>query len=157
MTATAHALVAGFIASKIPDPVLATTLSFSSHFVMDAIPHWDIGTNWRTRAKSVTGILAVCDTVIGITVTYFVFYGKVPFLVLTLAMIASLLPDWLETPWYIFFAHPKKHAPSDNAGFLEKFAYKIYKTENLFHTKAQFPFGLLTQIATVLFFLVLLK
>ncbi len=157
MTATAHALVAGAIVSKIPDPIMATSLAFTSHFIMDAVPHWDVGTNWRFRSRSLTGALAIVDTIIGITLAYFLYSGKVDVMVLAIVVIASVLPDWLETPWYIFFANAKKHGPSQNAGFLELLAYKTYKVENFFHSKAQFPAGALTQIATVVFFLLLLK
>lgn len=157
MTETAHALVAGAIAAKIPDPTAAITLAFSSHFIMDTVPHWDIGTNWRFRARRVTGILAIIDTTIGITLTYFLFSTKVDVSVLAIVIIASLLPDWLETPWYILFANTKNHGPSEHAGFLEVLTYRIYKLENIFHTKTQFPLGMITQILTVGFFFFLLK
>lgn len=157
MTATAHALVAAAIASKVHDPVLSTALAFASHFIMDIIPHWDVGTNWRTRTKLTTGLYAIAETLLGITVSYFLFMGKVPSGQLGLAIFASLLPDWLETPWYIFFVSHDKSHPTLHASFIEKLTYWIYKLENTFHTKAQFPFGFLTQIVTVGFFLVLLK
>lgn len=156
MTATAHALVAGAIVAKFPDPALAIPLAFTSHFIMDAVPHWDIGTNWRSRAKSTTGVFAVAETLIGITVSYFLFSGKVSNLWLTLTLLASLLPDWLETPWYIFFANANKHKPGRDAGLMEKLTYRIYKTENVFHSKTQLPWGIVTQIVVVAFFFVLL-
>lgn len=157
MTATAHALVSGAIAASIPNPTLAIPLSFVSHFVMDAIPHWDVGTNWRTRTKSKTGAVAILDTILGLTLAYFLFRGKVESVLLFGAMIAGNLPDWMEAPWYIFFAHFKKSKPAKNAGLSERLAYTIYKTENVFHAKAQAPFGIITQIATVVFFLLLLS
>lgn len=157
MTATAHALVAGAIASKFPDPLTASTLAFTSHFIMDAIPHWDMGTHWRLRGKFTTGVLAISETILGITVAYLVFGGKVGIPLLALTVFLSLVPDWLECPWYIFFASLSHNEPKKNAGFWELLSFKIYKLENIFHTKANFPFGLLTQIVTVAFFLVLLK
>lgn len=157
MTATAHALVAGAIAAKFTDPVTASVLTLTSHFIMDAVPHWDVGTNWRSRSKNATGILAIIETVVGILIAYYFFGDRVAFPLLSLSIFFSLIPDWLETPWYIFFAGQNKREPSKNAGFFEKLTYRIYKIENSFHTKAQFPFGLITQVATVVFFLVLLK
>ncbi len=157
MTATAHALVAGAIASKFPDPTTAITLSLLSHFIMDTVPHWDVGTSWRNRSKSVTGILAIGETLAGIGISFIVFRSSASLPTLALSIFFSLLPDWLETPWYIFFAHQKKHTPTSSASILEKITYKIYKIENLFHTKAQFPLGFVTQIVTVIFFLTLLK
>ncbi len=157
MTATAHALVAGAIASKVTDPTSIIFLSLASHFIMDSIPHWDVGTNWRSRAKHVTGILAIGETVMGITIAYLFFGAKVSFPLLTVAIFFSLVPDWLETPWYIFYSHQKKQEPGRSAGMWEKFWYRVYKLENVFHTKAFAPFGIVTQVVTVIFFLILLK
>lgn len=157
MTATAHALVAGAIATKFTDPATASLLALTSHFIMDAVPHWDVGTNWRLRHKNTTGLLAIIETLIGILIAYYFFGNRAAFPLLSLSIFFSLLPDWLETPWYIFFAHQKKREPAKNAGFFEKLSFRIYKTENAFHTKAQFPFGVITQIATVAFFLILLQ
>lgn len=157
MTATAHALVAGAIAAKFPDPVTASTLSFVSHFIMDSIPHWDVGTSWRSRGKHTTGIFAILETLLGITIAILVFGTWVPLVPLCLAIFFSLLPDWLETPWYIFFAHAKKHKPSQQASMWERLSFRVYKVENMFHSKASVPLGLVTQIATVAFFLLVLK
>ena len=157
MTATAHALVSGAIAASAGNPTLAIPLAFISHFVMDAVPHWDFGTNWRTRTKTKTGVVAIFDTILGFTLAYFLFAGKVDAATLLATMIAGNLPDWLEVPYYIFFAHQEKKQPARSASFWERLTYQIYKTENVFHAKAQFPMGVITQIATVVFFLVLLK
>jgi hypothetical protein len=157
MTSTAHALVGAAIASRLQNPTLAVPLAFFSHFVLDSIPHWDFGTNWRHRSKFATGIFAIADTLVGITVAYFAFMAKVPTIPLLAAIIIAVMPDWLEAPWYIFFASPTKTEPSKNDGFFAHLTYGIYKLENRFHSKAQAPFGIITQIITVIFFLVLLK
>ena len=156
MTATAHALVSGAIAASVQNPSLAIPLAFVSHFVMDAVPHWDFGTNWRSRTKTKTGVVAIFDTILGFSLAYFLFAGKVESLPLILALIAGNLPDWLEAPYYIFFARQDKKQPGGGAGRWEKLTYAIYKTENVFHAKAQFPLGIITQAATVGFFLLLL-
>lgn len=157
MTATAHALVAGAIASKFPDPTTAMTLAFVSHFVMDAVPHWDFGTNWRSRPKLLTGIVAIFETLVGLLTGYLFFRTQVPFLLLTATMVASMVPDWLEAPWYVFFATAHKFAPAKTSGFWEKFTFRVYKTENFFHTKTTPVLGIITQIASVVFFLSLLR
>jgi hypothetical protein len=42
MILSTHAIVGGAIASLMPShPVLAVVAGFASHFVIDAIPHWD--------------------------------------------------------------------------------------------------------------------
>lgn len=155
MTATAHALVAAAIVAAIPDPRISLPLAFTSHFIMDAIPHWDFGTNWRARSKTATGAVAILDTLLGFTVAYFAFGGKVDLPILVAGVSLGNLPDWLEAPYYLFFAKQHKKELALNAPPLEKLTYKIYKTENTFHAKAQLPFGLITQIITVAFFLLL--
>lgn len=156
MTATAHALVAGAIASRFSDPVSASLLALTSHYIMDSIPHWDFGTNWRNRPKNATGLFAIAETSAGIGLSYYFFGQHLPFSLWAVTVLASLVPDWLETPWYIFYANQNKHAPSKTAGLIEKTAYAFYKIPNIFHSKAQFPLGLVTQVVTVGFFIYLL-
>ena len=157
MTATAHAIVAAAIAGAVPNPYLAIPLAITSHFIMDAIPHWDFGTDWRTRSKNATGALAIAETVLGITLAYFLFRGKVETPLLLSTIIASELPDWLEAPWYIFFASKNKNGVSKKSGFWERLTYRIYYRENMIHAKANLPLGLITQLVAVAFFLLLLR
>jgi hypothetical protein len=157
MTATAHALVAGAIAARFTDPITASLLALTSHYIMDSIPHWDFGTNWRARPKHKTGLFAIIETSVGLGLSYYFFGQYLPFPLWAITVVAGILPDWLETPWYIFFAHQKKLEPGKNAGALEWLAFAFYKVPNVFHTKAQLPLGLVTQVATVVFFLLLLQ
>lgn len=157
MTATAHALVAGAIASRFGDPLTASILSLTSHYVMDSIPHWDFGTNWRNRPKHKTGLFAIVETSIGIALSFIVFGSRLPIGLWALTVLFGLLPDWLETPWYIFFANQTKHKPSLTSGVFEKVAYAFYKLPNVFHSKTTLPLGLITQVVTVAFFLFILS
>lgn len=157
MLATTHAIVAGTIASQTQDLTTAVSLSFISHFMLDAIPHWDIGANWRTRRKFITGVLAIVDTLVGFGLAIVLFGQSVPLYILIPAVAASMLPDWLEAPWYLFFAAPQKKQPKRTASFWEKFFFWIYKTENAIHCKTPLPLGFITQLIVILFFLVLLK
>lgn len=157
MLAMTHALVGATIAQTVPTPITGVLLVFTSHFIIDCIPHWDVGTNWRKRAKATTGILAIADTITAIVLTFLLFREKIATGYLIAAIIASVIPDWMETPWYIFFAKRNKQKPAKSAGFLEKAAFHIYKLENKFHTKTTFPLGFITQLATLAFFLLLLR
>lgn len=152
----AHALVAGAIASRIQDPVLAPVLSLTSHYILDSIPHWDFGTDWRKRGKFATGIIAVTETCFGILLSLLIFWRYSPASILFLSIGAAILPDVLEAPWYIFFAKNGSHSPSVHAGFWKKFTYRIYVLESNFHAKTTPIIGILTQIVAVVFFLVLL-
>ncbi|MFZ2024924.1 MAG: hypothetical protein WAV51_01400 [Microgenomates group bacterium] len=157
MMATAHTLVAGAIAAKIGNPALALTLAFSSHFILDSIPHWDFGTNWRKRTKTATGLFAIADTLFGLGLAWTLYANAVPPLLLAATLLLSILPDWLEAPWYIFFADPNHKGPKTNATYLEKLCYGVYTLTNKAHTKATFPWGLISQIITVTFFLLVLR
>ena len=157
MLETTHALVAGTIASHIPDPLTAVSLSLLSHFLLDAVPHWDFGTNWRGRRKLYTGLFAIVDVVVGFGISFAVFHNSVDPFLLFLSVTASMIPDWMEAPWYIFFASHTKKEPAHHAGFFEKLTFGIYTLENQFHHKTGFPLGVITQIVAVAFFFQLLK
>ena len=102
MTSTAHTLVAGAIARHFSDPITSSILAICSHYIMDSIPHWDFGTNWRGRPKHHTGVIAIADTLIGFVASYMIFGRLLPFGLWATTVVFSVLPDWLETPWYIF-------------------------------------------------------
>lgn len=157
MLETTHALIAGSIAIKISNPVAAPLLGLFSHYLLDSFPHWDLGTDWRTRPKTATGVYAIADTLIGFTLAYFLFHAKVQINHLFLTVFFSMLPDFLEAPWYIFFANLYKKKPSSKANFFEKFVYRVYSYQALFHNKAPFPVGLLTQGLAVVFFWIILS
>jgi len=157
MLETTHALVAGAIAAHTNDPLTAVSLSYVSHFMLDAIPHWDFGTNWRGRRKLFTGIVAIADVALGFSLGYLIFKSTVSLPVLFACITAAMLPDWMEAPWYMFFATKTKKEPGKQAGLFEKMTYGVYKIENIFHKKTTFFFGISTQIIAVLFFFFLLK
>lgn len=155
--ATAHTLVAGAIAAKVGNPALVLPLALTSHFILDSIPHWDFGTNWRKRTKFATGGFAIADTLFGLGIAWILYADTVPPLLLAATLILSVLPDWLEAPWYIFFADPHHIGPKPHATFFEKALYGVYKLTNKAHTKGTFPWGLITQVVTVTFFLLVLR
>jgi len=149
MMAIAHTLVAGAVAAKVGSPILAPALSLATHFLLDSIPHWDFGTDWKTRSKYVTGALAITDTLIGIALTWIIFSPKADAMILALCIAMSLIPDWLEAPLYLFFITTKRTHPKKNAGLWERFFHGVYTATNLFHTKTTFFWGMLTQILSV--------
>ena len=143
MTSISHALIGAAIAAKVTDPVTAGCIAFGVHFLCDAIPHWDLGTNWRLRPRLVTGTLAITETLVALFATFFIFKHLVPNqLVLAITITASLLPDWLEAPYYLLMPHPPK------------FFYYMYKIQSKLHSRMQAPWGVITQIVTVGLFLV---
>jgi len=159
MLITAHTLVAGAIASKIPDPIIAPTLSLVSHFVMDSIPHWDFGTKWSQRPKWQTGMVAILDTIIGLSLSYIIFSPSTPPLPLLLSLFFGILPDLVEAPYYMFFvgniAKRWKHNSFMTA--IGNALHSIHIYENIFHTKTSFSLGVVTQALAVVFFLFILR
>lgn len=150
MTATVHAIIGAALATKIGEPVSLAFASTFSHLLMDCIPHWDFGAGWRMRSKWATGTLAILETLIGITLTYFLFWGKAPLPILTIGILFSELPDWLEAPWFLFFAKTsKKNMVSDKDGLLKKMSFAVYHFQQRFHVKAPLPLGGITQILVV--------
>lgn len=143
MTAVSHALIGAAIAAKVGSPITCGLLAFVTHFVCDAIPHWDLGTNWRLRPKVVTGVLSISETILAIAATYAIFYHQVSSpQILAIAIIFSLIPDWLEVPYYLLM--PRSPRPF----------YYIYKVQSLIHSRLQAPAGLFTQLVVVIAFLV---
>lgn len=143
MTAISHALIGASIAAKVSSPLAAGSIAFGTHFLCDIVPHWDFGTNWRLRPKIVTGALAIAETLIALIGGYFLFTSLVPNqMTLAIAIVASLLPDWLEAPYYIF---PK--AP--------RIFYHLYKIQSRLHSRMQAPAGIYTQIIVVGLFLII--
>ncbi len=49
MTTTNHAITGAFIATLIKQPLLAMPLSFLSHFICDALPHFDVNFKFGTK------------------------------------------------------------------------------------------------------------
>ena len=142
MTSISHALIGAAIAARLPHPAGAATLALLTHFLCDAIPHWDLGTNWRLRPRIITGSLAIAETLVALVGTYIIFARFVPNqTVLFIAILASLAPDWLEAPYYFLMPH----AP--------KFFYYMYKIQSLVHERLDAPWGVVTQVAVVGLFL----
>jgi hypothetical protein len=157
MIATVHALVGGAIAAKTQDPLLALPLSLISHFMLDAVPHWDFGTNWKKRSKAATGAIAITETLFGIGLSFVLFSPKVHPLLLLASIAAAELPDWIEAPWYIFFAKHDGSRPGPDAPALQRFLYGLYAFQNQFHTRAALPLGIITQVIAVGFFMLALR
>lgn len=144
MTATAHALAAGVIASSVSDPTLGLTLSFISHPILDLVPHWDFGNNWRHKAKSRLLVESVTDLIFGIGVTYLLFGQNLTPWYFWGAVLLSEVWDILEAPyWFLGW----KFFP---------FAW-IYGIQSRMQGRLKLPWGLFSQLAVVALFAWVLK
>jgi len=142
MTATAHALIGASIAAKVTNPAVGIPLVILSHFVLDIIPHWDLGTNHRAKSKMRLKAEATADVLLGFALAFLIFRNLVNPSYLFIMIIAAQLPDWLEAPAFMFGI---KIPPFSWMGWL---GHKI-------QTRAQLPWGLVTQIVVVALFLLL--
>ena len=110
MLSISHAVTGAFIAVKIGNPVLAIPLILLSHYLEDAVPHWDAGTGLTKGVK--TPRQAFQHELIDLILAGLLVLAFYPhmlfdirysiFTVLSLAPIwgafIGLLPDFLEAP-----------------------------------------------------------
>ena len=101
MTATSHSLVGASIACLIPNPLIAIPLAFASNFILDTIPHWDVGTGWHNRPKIQTFVFAGIDVLLGLSLSFLIFAQKANPLYLLLMIFVATFADWAEAP-YLF-------------------------------------------------------
>ena|ERR1035437_6316323 len=146
MTATGHALIGTVIAAKIGNPALAVPIALASHFAADALPHWDTGYHRTHKSKSKFFIQSAVDVILGFVLSYLLIHLFFPSTNLSYAFFIILmaqLPDWLTAP-YLFFDI--------------KFPfYWIYKLQKYFDKSLGMPWGVINQVAAVIFIIALAK
>lgn len=113
MTLTAHAITGAALASLVPDqPLVGFVIGFASHFVLDAIPHWDYKLNSKKEDSNnhmnddmvinkdfLKDILKISfDGILGLLLSLIVFnfYFKFPTLVVLSGVIGAMMPDALQ-------------------------------------------------------------
>ena len=120
MILSTHAIVGGAIASFIPThPALALIAGFASHFMIDAIPHWDypllsiaIGKQADNRRLRLSrGVIADLlliggDAVIGFALSIWLFATPDTVWTICLGAIGGMLPDPLQFVHSIFPREP---------------------------------------------------
>jgi hypothetical protein len=147
MLLSTQALVGAAIgASFASDPALGVTLAFGSHFVLDAIPHWDypirsasltpqVGAPIRLDKPLAIDLLTFgTDALLGLAAGMMVFGSVENRWAVLLSAIAAMLPD------------PLQIVPN-------KYAYEPLRTLQRFHRKihsklriAALPFGVTSQL-----------
>lgn len=140
MTATAHAIIGTVIAAKIGNPALAIPLAIASHFVVDALPHWDTSFNRRQKTKAEFFALTVGDFVLGLILSYLliaVFFPGTNLIYAFIMILVSQSPDWITAP-YLFLGW--NFAPFN----------LFYKMQKVFDVHMGLPWGIMSQVAIVL-------
>ena len=147
MTATGHALIGTVIAAKIGNPMLAVPIAIGSHFLADALPHWDTGTNKEEKTKRTFFIESMFDVLLGFVLSWLLITWIFPSTNLTYAffiIIIAQLPDWLTAP-YLFF--DMKFPP---------FSWS-YRLQKAFDNPLGAPWGVINQVVAVIFIIALGK
>lgn len=122
MTLATHAVVGGAVASLFPShPIIAFFAGFFSHFVLDAIPHWDykilsayanpdvamsvnkaeFGGSGKIKADKyfISDLLRIgTDASLGIFITLLVWHPTtiIQLEILALGVFGAILPDFLQ-------------------------------------------------------------
>lgn len=165
MTLTAHAIVGASIASIMPShPVLGFVAGFTSHFLLDAIPHWDyhLSSAKKDEKNHMNDDLIInknfildlfkigFDGILGVFIVLFLFGVSNNHLVWTpiWGMIGALTPDFLQLVYFKFW----RHEPVKS---LHKFhVIKVHAKEGF---TSQPVLGIFLQIAVVVVFVMVCK
>ncbi len=157
MTLSTHAVAGGVIASTVSQlPVIGFILGFLSHFVLDAIPHWDYKPTSKIRSSSgpldddiilnrsfVVDLGKISlDFIIGLGIILVIRYlFRFPLEPLIIGGIAGILPDFLQ---FVYFKTRVEPFVS-----LQKFHVWIHSKK-----RVKSPFrGISAQVAIVLMFI----
>lgn len=147
MTATGHALIGTIIAAKFTNPVIGIPLCILSHVVADSLPHWDIATHRREKTKTRLFLESGIDVTLGFAASFLLLHYFFPQTNLTYAffcIIAAQMLDWITVPYLIF-------------GIKEPIFYFAYKVQKSFDNKLDQPWGVVSQIAAIIFLVCLVR
>jgi hypothetical protein len=147
MTATGHALIGTVIAAKIGNPALAIPIALGSHFLADALPHWDTAYNRRQKSRFKFFMESLIDLVLSFVLAYGLIVLLFPATNIPYAFIIiifSQLPDWLTAP-YLFF---KLNFPPFSS---------MYNLQKKFDAHLGPPWGVINQVVVVVGLIILAK
>lgn len=145
MLETPHVVVGAAIATKIANPLLAIPLAFTSHFLLERVPHWNphLNTELKKYGKITqqTTLIVAADVALSLALGFGIASRVMPdtnhALTIVLAAFAAVLPDIVEGPY--FFLKMKN-----------KFIQKWITFQKSIQNDAPFWPGLATQIITIL-------
>lgn len=110
MLETPHVALGIALAIKTGNPWLALPLSFASHFLLEKVPHWNPHLNTEMKKyghlTNKTRLIIALDTTIALGLGIFIALKTLPdsslSILILLSSFASILPDLLESPYFIF-------------------------------------------------------
>lgn len=116
MLSITHATTGAFIATKIPQPLISIPLILVSHYIIDAIPHWDAGTGLSngTKTPKQAFLAEIPDLFLAAALVILLFQLGKPLDLQSASGLApywggfvGLLPDFLEAPRNFLQYEPK--------------------------------------------------
>lgn len=107
MLETPHVVVGAAIATKITNPLLSIPLAFCSHFILEAIPHWNPHINTEMKKAGKVSVnskkIIAADVALSLTSGFYiasVIPNKTQSIFILLACFAAVLPDLIEAPYF---------------------------------------------------------
>lgn len=161
MLITPHAITGAVIGAEISNPYLVVLLALASHFVLDMLPHYDIGTahydekkvkfNWKDWT------LLIGDGVLAVVLIWIAFNGSHGNWNILIGAVAGIFPDILDDFLRVSFTGGKL-----TFNFEKKIP--IITQLHAFHERIHFKlkpkywyWGVLTQVLVIVGGMVLLK
>lgn len=144
MLETPHVIVGAAIAAKVGNPFLAIPLAFTSHLLLDMVPHWNphLNTELRTHGSLTrqTKTIIVADSTVA-TLSAFAIASTAGsdtmlFITILLGGFSAALPDLLEAPYYLLH-------------YKAKWMKTYIKWQKSIQRDAEFVPGVLTQLAAL--------
>ncbi len=141
MLETPHVALGIAIAIAVPNPIISIPLAFASHFLLDMTPHWNPHLNTETkkfgRLSNQTLLIIGLDLACASILTLFMAKQVLPdlnlFLNILLSSFASILPDVVEGPYFLF-------------GWKNKYIDIWMKFQKRIQSDANIFWGILTQL-----------
>jgi hypothetical protein len=141
-----HAIVGGAVASLFPShPALVAVAGFASHFVIDAIPHWDYplqtistGANADNRSlrldrRLILDLMLISfDACAGLAIAIWLFGTPATMGVIALGSFTAILPDALQFSQSLYPHEPLKS--------FQRFHQRIHSNQKL-----SWPIGISSQ------------
>ena len=132
-------MIGTVIAAKIGNPALAVPIALGSHFLADALPHWDTGTNRDKKSATRFFVETLADLTIGFILSWLLivlFFPSTSLLYAFIIIIVAQSPDWLTAP-YLFL----------NWNF-PPFS-TIYNCQKKFDKELDIPWGFINQVVVL--------
>jgi hypothetical protein len=113
MTGTNHGMTGAVIALLVKEPVVAIPLSFMSHFVCDAIPHFGVndkpGEPDDELFSKKFNIILICDFLLAVSImVVLAFWFPSQKWVIWFSMVAAAIPDVMAAYTRLYLERVKK-------------------------------------------------